>query len=78
MSASENMTRVCFNTNIIYLIKLCELNTLRELHLLSDLSVSLARPERLSACGGQGRVQTCGRVTPVRGLRAVPPRLSLG
>ena len=55
--------------------------TLRELRLLRDVNVSLARAESLSARAAQSRAQTYRRdhVTPGgHGQRAVPPHLSLG
>lgn len=63
----------------------CDLNLflfliLRELHQLFDLSASLGWGEGLSARSGQNCGQTRARgrdATPVRGRRAVPPRLSL-
>lgn len=78
MSVPENMTRVCVKEYF------CELQTLRGLHRLYDLSVSLGWAEGLSARGGQNCVQTLsardhvGGASPVRGRHAVPPRLSLG
>lgn len=68
----------------VRLRKLCELQALRGLHRLYDLSVSLGWAEGLSARGGQNCVQTLsardhvGGASPVRGWHAVPPRLSLG
>ncbi len=59
------------------------IKTLKGLHRPSDLSASLDWVEGLSARGGQYCVHTrarahVGGVSPVRGRRAVPPRLSLG
>lgn len=60
--------------------KISELQTLRGLHRLTDLSMSPARAEGLSAqkcvrARGRGRV---GGASPARGRCAVPPRLSRG